>query len=163
MVRSQDALAGRTMESPESNESSRSTTGAHPVDPNFPDEHWYSVEFPSADLIELVRTPSYSTWQGERWLFCCNRPSVFIGCMSLAGLSALASAIDRGPVDLVAAMTGCSASEAKGTLAAIANERVRLYAFRCTGCEGFRATWNPTRFMRSCQSQSRKLGQRSHR
>lgn len=30
-------------------------------------------------LRELVRTPPYTTWQGEQWLFHCGRPMVFVG------------------------------------------------------------------------------------
>lgn len=30
-------------------------------------------------MFELVRTPGYNSWQGERWQFCCQRPMVFIG------------------------------------------------------------------------------------
>jgi uncharacterized protein CbrC (UPF0167 family) len=34
---------------------------------------------PEEWLWELLRTPSFHTWQGERWLFCCRRPMAFAG------------------------------------------------------------------------------------
>ncbi len=34
---------------------------------------------PSELLWALVKTPPYTTWQGERWLFHCGRPMVFVG------------------------------------------------------------------------------------
>ena len=46
-----------------------------------PDENgWVRVRVPRETLEELVRTPGYRTIQGERWLFCCREPMVFIGC-----------------------------------------------------------------------------------
>lgn len=51
----------------------------HPIDPNFPDHEWFYVHISPTWLLELLRTPSYRTWQGERWLFCCKRPMVFRG------------------------------------------------------------------------------------
>ena len=51
----------------------------HPVDPRFPTETWYGVHVDREGLLELLRTPSYYTWQGESWLFCCKRPMVFRG------------------------------------------------------------------------------------
>ena len=52
-----------------------------PDDPRFPDERWYHVHIDSAHLRELLRTPKYHTWQGEMWLFCCQRPMVFRGSL----------------------------------------------------------------------------------
>jgi uncharacterized protein CbrC (UPF0167 family) len=42
-------------------------------------EAWYGVRLPSEWMWELLRTPTYSTWQGEQWQFCCQRPMIFIG------------------------------------------------------------------------------------
>src|SRR5262249_55278095 len=47
-----------------------------PIDP---DEDWYAVRVPQEHLVELLRTPTYGTWQGERWLFCCKRPMTYLG------------------------------------------------------------------------------------
>lgn len=40
----------------------------------------------SSVLLELVRTPRYSTWQGEQWLFCCASAMVHIGEWTRADL-----------------------------------------------------------------------------
>ena len=42
-------------------------------------ENWYGVRVPQEHLFELLRTPTYGTWQGERWLFCCKRPMTYVG------------------------------------------------------------------------------------
>jgi len=53
----------------------------HPVDPKFPDETWFHFHADPDLLKELLRTPKYHTWQGERWLFCCKHPMVFRGSL----------------------------------------------------------------------------------
>jgi uncharacterized protein UPF0167 len=50
-----------------------------PWEPGGPDMDWEAVRVPQAYLMELLRTPTYSTWQGEYWLFCCQRPMVYLG------------------------------------------------------------------------------------
>lgn len=42
-------------------------------------EGWVQVQLPKESLAELTRTPSFVTWQGDRWLFQGNRPSIYIG------------------------------------------------------------------------------------
>ncbi len=37
------------------------------------------AEVDRAALAELAGTPPYTTWQGESWLFHCERPMVFVG------------------------------------------------------------------------------------
>jgi len=81
MVTLEEATQGRTHGIPLSNPSELSDyqLTPHPVDPAFPYEQWFYVHFNKADLHELLRTPKYSTLQGESWLFCCMRPMVFRG------------------------------------------------------------------------------------
>ena len=43
------------------------------------DEGWVKVRVASEYLWELITTPTYSTWQGERWQFCCQKPMVYHG------------------------------------------------------------------------------------
>lgn len=40
---------------------------------------WHAARVFKEHLLELVRTPTYSTIQGERWRFCCRYPMTFIG------------------------------------------------------------------------------------
>lgn len=42
-------------------------------------EDWYGARIPSEHLWELLRTPSFYTWQDDEWLFCCRRPMVYMG------------------------------------------------------------------------------------
>jgi uncharacterized protein CbrC (UPF0167 family) len=85
MVTLEEANQGRTHGIPLTNPSELrdyQLTG-RPIDPNFPDEQWFHVHFNKADLLELLRTPKYATWQGESWLFCCKRPMVFRGAIPI--------------------------------------------------------------------------------
>jgi uncharacterized protein CbrC (UPF0167 family) len=50
-----------------------------PWESGGPDMDWEAVRVPQPLLMELLRTPSYSTWQGEHWLFCCKQPMVYLG------------------------------------------------------------------------------------
>ncbi len=95
MITLEDAGRGRTHGVPlkDPSELSEYSLTPHSVDPNFPDERWYHVEFEKEILHELHRTPKYHTWQSERWLFCYKHPMVFRGSIpgSLLGDSLEAS------------------------------------------------------------------------
>lgn len=43
------------------------------------EQEWVQARVPSEYLYELIGTPTYSTWQGEKWLFCCGAPMIYIG------------------------------------------------------------------------------------
>lgn len=43
------------------------------------EDDWVAARVPEEHLMELVRTPTYSTIQGDQWQFCCRRPMTFIG------------------------------------------------------------------------------------
>ena len=140
MVRPEDAIQGCTHGLPlDPDNLPNLPLIAHSVDPNFPDEHWYSVKFRPADLIELTRTPAYHTWQGERWLFCCGRPSVFIGSVDSDALAEMA--IERGSSKevTIASLLSISEAAAKRSLNAIESGSGGLYMFRCQSCSTSRA------------------------
>ncbi len=42
-------------------------------------EEWTVARVSSEMLLDLVRTPSYVTWQGQHWFFHCKQPMVYIG------------------------------------------------------------------------------------
>lgn len=42
-------------------------------------EGWVQVRLPKETLSELTRTPAFTTWQGDRWLFHGERPMIYIG------------------------------------------------------------------------------------
>jgi uncharacterized protein CbrC (UPF0167 family) len=43
------------------------------------EDSWIGVRLPTEIMQELVRTPTYGTWQGEHWIFCCRYPMTFVG------------------------------------------------------------------------------------
>jgi uncharacterized protein CbrC (UPF0167 family) len=45
----------------------------------YPEDGVYGARIPREHLFELLRTPTYTTWQGEQWLFCCKLPMTYIG------------------------------------------------------------------------------------
>jgi hypothetical protein len=65
------------------------------MEPN--EDGWVSVVIPSAILLELVRTPTYVTWQGEQWLFCCASAMVYLGEWTRADLAR--QAVGKPPLD----------------------------------------------------------------
>jgi uncharacterized protein CbrC (UPF0167 family) len=42
-------------------------------------DDWMGALLPQETMFELLRTPTYCTWQGEQWLFCCQRPMIYVG------------------------------------------------------------------------------------
>jgi uncharacterized protein CbrC (UPF0167 family) len=112
---------------------------AHSVDPKFPDEHWYSVQFSPADLIELTRTPTYHTWQGERWLFCCEKPSIFVGRLDSRKLEEIAAERNSSKEATIASLLSMGADKVKRMSGAIEGGSVSVYMFRCQICSRLRA------------------------
>lgn len=43
------------------------------------EENWIGVKLQRRSIFELLHTPTYTTWQGECWLFCCQTPMTFLG------------------------------------------------------------------------------------
>lgn len=134
MVTLEDADQGRTHGVPlnDPSELSDYSLTPHPVDPYFPDERWYHVGFEEEILHELLRTPKYHTWQGERWLFCCRQPMVFRGSIprSVLGdsLEPSEEAI-RKFLDSPDWQATTSANQGSHT----------IYAFTCSACAKLRS------------------------
>jgi uncharacterized protein CbrC (UPF0167 family) len=40
---------------------------------------WVGARLPQEMMFELLRTPTYSSIQGDCWQFCCRRPMIFQG------------------------------------------------------------------------------------
>lgn len=104
---------------------------AHPIDPNFPDDRWYHVHFEKDDLLELLRTPKYSTWQGESWLFCCKRPMVFRGSIPSSLLEYGSNALDQSIRKFL------QNPNWESTMAGDQSSHT-VYAFTCDCCEKMR-------------------------
>ena len=136
LVRREDAQAGCTHGIPLVAFHSRADfrdykTIAHPVDPGFPDEAWVSVVMDRALLVELSRTPTYRSRQGERWEFCCQSPCVFTGPLPPnTDLPTLLSSFDMGRPD------------AELIHAGLADGSIATYTFRCGVCKRQRVAWD---------------------
>jgi len=104
---------------------------AHPVDPAFPDEAWVSVVIDRERLVELSRTPTYRSRQGERWEFCCQLPCVFTGPLSPnTDLPTLLSSFDLDRFD------------AERIHAGLADGSIATYSFRCDVCQRQHVGWD---------------------
>lgn len=105
------------------------------------DEDWYGVRVPQQHLFELLRTPTFTTWQGERWLFCCKRPMTYIGGWSNVLKSSQRPDDARAFFDEIIDPD----EESKDWLwdaIARGSGGVCLYVFRCKTCNRFRSTWD---------------------
>ena len=71
MVRWEDAQRGLTHGVPGSQRDDFETVTG--------DDDWIKANVLQEPLLELVRTPAYSTMQGEVWQFCCRYPMTFKG------------------------------------------------------------------------------------
>lgn len=134
MVRPEDAEQGWTHGIPLDNPSQLPDFDLvpHAVDPNFPDEQWYHVRIAPEYLQELIRTPRYHSWQCERWLFCCRRPSAFLGSVP----SELILREGRSPIDSIGEWLPAPDWEAavSGNFGSHA-----FYVFRCLECGRIRS------------------------
>jgi len=132
MVRREDAMHGRTHGIPLNDPSQfvGYELTQHPIDPQFPDERWYHFHIASDYLAELLRTPKYHTWQGERWLFCCHRPMVFHGSLPS---DIFASTRDRPSSEIEAFLNAPDWNRTGG-----AHGSHTYYVFRCADCRAVR-------------------------
>jgi uncharacterized protein CbrC (UPF0167 family) len=106
-----------------------------PVDP---EEGWYGARIPNEHLWELLRTPGYHSWQGERWLFCCRRPMTYLG-----GWRHAVEAIR--PDDPIAFFEGLFDADDEARrlgYEAFESGSPSLYAYWCGTCGRCRATWD---------------------
>jgi uncharacterized protein CbrC (UPF0167 family) len=109
-----------------------------PIDP---DEDWYGVRLPREHLFELLRTPTYATWQDETWLFCCKRPMTYVGEWASV-LKSHRPDDDRAFFEAVIDPADASKEWLWERLAGREWDTICLYVFRCTSCGRFRANWD---------------------
>lgn len=90
---------------------------------------------------ELLRTPRYATFQGERWLFCHELPMIYLGewgqadfeaARPGAGCDLFAEIIRDVDPDQFEDAWAYGLQESYGELG------LRVYAFRCQRCDGLR-------------------------
>lgn len=126
MVRWEDAVAGRTHGVPDL----RHADGFPLGEPN--EDGWVSVEIPPMVLLELVRTPDYVTWQGERWLFCCGSAMVYIGRWKQDDV------VRHVPADPAAAFLAIFDGAEPWMWTALDDLSIDFHAFRCRSCDRVR-------------------------
>jgi uncharacterized protein CbrC (UPF0167 family) len=98
---------------------------------------WVGARLRHDMMFELLRTPTYSSIQGERWQFCCRRPMVFLGCWSRAEFSRRAADGDgrRFFEQIVQHIV-------PGLWEDNLHDITGVYVFRCSSCERLTAHWD---------------------
>lgn len=104
-------------------------------------EPWVRVRVDKGALTELLRTPKYETWQGERWLFCCQRPMVYVGPMKEPLLERLREAQETQE-EVVGRLLQSGSREAHERTQQVLKGRISMYVFHCPQCRKHRAHWD---------------------
>ncbi|MCE9524521.1 MAG: CbrC family protein [Planctomycetales bacterium] len=96
------------------------------------DEDWVGVNLPEEVMFELLRTPTYGTWQGECWLFCCRHPMTFLGEWQQTDFEQQAK--DADGERLYYSIKGIP-EDSWSSL----GHGLSVYVFKCNKCGGLRA------------------------
>ncbi len=101
------------------------------------DSEWVSARLDISFINELLRTPNFSTWQGERWLFCCKQPMVYIGSWDHDDFGKHAPNGDARSFFLD------TVDDAKPEMwDTDYGDCTSYYAFRCNNCNRTRVNWD---------------------
>jgi len=130
MVRWQDAVVGMTHGRPGLRQTDFELSPGK-------SKGWLQARVPSEVLMELTRTPSYTTWQGEQWLFCCRKPMTFLGAWDAADFNHNA----QDGVGRVLFEQVVEDQQPRMWEYGIGGG-VCVYAFRCASCARLRAHWD---------------------
>jgi Uncharacterised protein family (UPF0167) len=140
MVRPEDAAAGLTHGLP-AGVVPRGAIGGEEEAGEEEGEPWVRFRVASDHLVELTRTPRYTTWQGASWLFCCHAPMIFTGSLDARALEAL-----RGEGQTLEQVVSSLLDEALAEDFELTERLLRgsisMYAFRCPRCGRRRAHWD---------------------
>jgi uncharacterized protein CbrC (UPF0167 family) len=101
------------------------------------DGGWTGARVAAPLIVELLRTPTYSTIQGERWLFCCKQPMIYLGAWSR--LQFTEEAPDGDGKALLEAMLNKSVP---GLWEDSLHDTTGIYVFKCGACGRKRAHWD---------------------
>lgn len=138
MVTPAHALVGRTHGLPFALGSGVEQLGWPIGPPN--EDGWRTVSIPSKNLTELVRSPSYVTWQGETWLFHCGDAMRYLGLWGKRDF--IRAAKDSEPAELAHYAAGIEADSYAELADVGAESHVCVYMFDCRSCGGFRGHWD---------------------
>jgi uncharacterized protein CbrC (UPF0167 family) len=98
---------------------------------------WVGVRLPEEHLFELLRTPSYVTWQGECWLFCCKEPMIYLGSWGQDEFKNHApDGNGKALFDEIVEDGNLALWEGK------LHDAASIYVFRCHKCNRLRAQWD---------------------
>ena len=100
----------------------------------YPQDDWYGARVPSEHLWELLRTPCFRTWRGEKWLFCCRRPMSYVGDRPQPA--------DELAPDALEAFRGILSDPGGRGPERFQWRRPSHYVFRCPTCGRCRATYD---------------------
>jgi uncharacterized protein CbrC (UPF0167 family) len=98
------------------------------------EDDWIGARLPKEMMLELLRTPTYNTIQGDQWQFCCRQAMVFIGEWSREEFS-------RRAPDGDGFRLFCKVVEyiVPGLWEDTLHDITGVYVFRCGSCERLRA------------------------
>lgn len=100
-------------------------------------DDWVGARLPQEVMFELLRTPTYSTIQGELWQFCCRGPMVFVGEWSRDEFVRRAPNGDgRSYFDAVVQ------GNVPGLWEDELHDTTGIYVFRCAACGRMTAHWD---------------------
>lgn len=105
-----------------------------------PDGEWIGVILPQEHLFELLRTPTFVTWQGEVWLFCCKKPMTYIGEWKSVAASLGQTEAKNMFDQLMPEDSESSTWVWEGVSSA--SDSVCLYVFQCKDCGNHRANYD---------------------
>lgn len=100
-------------------------------------ETWNAVRLPSETIWELLRTPGYVTWQGERWQFCGPTAMIYVGEWHQADFARHAPDGD-GKTFFYAVFPKADAE----LWQYVGGGRIIFYLFRCPNCGAYKGHWD---------------------
>jgi uncharacterized protein CbrC (UPF0167 family) len=111
---------------------------AHPDFEMVPtDSDWVRARLTPEVMYELLRTPCYSTIQGDNWLFCCQKPMIFCGAWTRQRFT------EHAPDgDGKALLARVLEHDVPGLWEDELHDETGIYVFRCGSCDRLRGHWD---------------------
>lgn len=104
------------------------------------EDGWSAAVIPSDVLRDLVGSPNYITWQGERWLFHCRRPMIYVGLWGKRDFTSSASDGDGR------SFANASAKLPEDVWEYLSDRggdgAILVYMFECSACGDHRGHWD---------------------
>jgi uncharacterized protein CbrC (UPF0167 family) len=98
---------------------------------------WIGARLPKEMMLELLRTPTYISIQGDRWQFCCRRPMIFVGTWGNDDFARNAPDGDgRRLFDEIVR------DPLPGLWDDTPHDITGIYVFRCSACQNLKSYWD---------------------